>query len=53
MNLKQANEFRAQLGLQPLVAVDSREQRNRQERNRAAKAQANRDLKARRQGRGK
>ena len=54
MNLKQANEIRAQLGLQPLTAPEgARDQRNRQERNRTAKAQANRDMKARRQGRSK
>ena len=48
MNRSQINEFRAHLGLSPLVGdVEKEKARKRQQNaNRAARAQANRDLKS-------
>jgi hypothetical protein len=53
MNRTQANEIRASMGLQPLPQVDTAAQKRRQDTNKAARAQANRDLKSKRTGRGK
>jgi hypothetical protein len=48
MNRTQSNEIRASIGLTPLPAVDNSAQRKRQAANKAARAQASRDLKAKR-----
>ncbi len=54
MNLKQINEIRASAGLQPLQGDPQKlAKARRQARNAAERAAANRDLKAKRQGRGK
>ena len=53
MNLTRINEIRANMNLPPVVAPDNRAQKRAQDANRAARAQANRDLKAKRQGRAK
>lgn len=45
MNMKQINEFRVAHGLAPLVAPAKK---SNQARNQAARAQASRDLKAKR-----
>lgn len=52
MNLREINEFRASQGLKPLES-DPRKQAKGQtlERNRRARAQANRDMKAKRHSR--
>jgi len=44
MNRTQANEIRASIGLTPLPEVDKRAQKRRQAANKAARAQANRDI---------
>lgn len=47
MNLKQINEFRASQGLSPVTGDPRKQERaTALERNRRAKAQANRDMKA-------
>lgn len=49
MNLRQINEFRASQGLKPLESDPRKQAKGATlERNRRARAQANRDLKARR-----
>ena len=53
MNIAKANEIRASLGLAPLPAVDKTQQKRRQAANKAAKAQACRELKSKRQSRSK
>lgn len=53
MNLKQINEFRVAHGLTPLVAEATKPAKRRQDANRAARAQASRDLKSKRASRGK
>ena len=53
MNIKQANEWREAHGLAPLSAKDDRAAKRRQDANKAARAQANRDLKAKRNKGGK
>lgn len=46
MNLATINETRANAGLAPLVSKVDAAAKRRQDANRAARAQANRDLKA-------
>ena len=53
MNRTQANEIRATLNLSPLPVVDNAAQKRRQDANKAARAQANRDIKSKRNGRSK
>jgi hypothetical protein len=53
MNMQQINELRASMNLAPLVARDTRAQKRQQDANRAARAQANRDMKAKRASRSK
>jgi len=53
MNIAKANEFRASQGLPLLPPVDNSAQKKRQAANKAAKAQASRELKSKRQGRSK
>lgn len=53
MNLNRINEIRAGLSLAPLTARDTRAQKRAQESNHAVRAQANRDMKAKRGTRGK
>lgn len=53
MNLARINEIRAGLNLAPIVARDTRAQKRAQDANRAARAQANRDMKAKRASRSK
>lgn len=48
MNRNQANEIRASIGLPALPSVSNTAQRKRQDANKAARAQANRDMKAKR-----
>lgn len=50
MNLKQANEIRASIGLMPITANDDgkRKRQARQAANRAARAQECREIRARR-----
>ena len=48
MNLVKINEFRVSHGLSPLTAKDTNAQKRQQNANRAARAQANRDLKSKR-----
>jgi len=48
MNMTQINAIRAQAGLAPLPAVDNRAQKRAQAANKAARAQANREMKAKR-----
>jgi uncharacterized protein YkwD len=54
VNLKQINEFRAAHGLAPLAGDPNKAKKSqRQNANRAARAQACRDLRAKRSGPGK
>jgi hypothetical protein len=53
MNMVQINEIRASINLPPLTAPDNRAQKRAQDANRAARAQANRDMKAKRGSRSK
>lgn len=53
MNLAQINEFRVAHGLAPLVATEAKAAKRRQDANKAARAQASRDLKAKRASRSK
>lgn len=54
MNLKQINELRADMGLKPLAADPAKLAKARKrDANRSARAQANRDLKAKRNKGGK
>jgi hypothetical protein len=51
MNLKQINELRAKMGLDVVEAAKPKT--NNQAKNQAARAQACRDLKAKRNGKGR
>ncbi|CAB4134509.1 hypothetical protein UFOVP273_128 [uncultured Caudovirales phage] len=53
MNRNEANAFRIAQGLAALSPVDNTAQRKRQAANKAARAQALRDLKSKRQGKSK
>jgi hypothetical protein len=53
MNMQQINAFRIAHGLTPIVAQDKRAQKRAQDANRAARAQASRDLKSLRNRKGK
>jgi hypothetical protein len=53
MNIAQANEFRVSHGLTPLPPVDKSAERKRAAANKAARAQASRDLKSKRTKGGK
>lgn len=46
MNLDTINSIRATAGLPPLAKVDKSAQKRRQDANRAARAQANREMKS-------
>ena len=48
MNIKQINEFRVSHGLTALVPADDKGKQQRQNANKAARAQASRDLKSKR-----
>ena len=50
MNIAQINAFRASQGLAPLAAPDTNAQKRQQNANKAARAQACRDLKSKRSG---
>ncbi len=53
MNLQRINELRATMNLPPVEARDNKAQKRAQQANHAARAQANRDMKSKRQGRSK
>jgi len=53
MNMTQINAIRTQAGLAPLPSVDKRAQKRNQDANKAARAQANREMKAKRASRSK
>lgn len=53
MNMIQINEMRASMNLPPMTAPDKRAQKRAQDANRAARAQASRDLKSKRASRSK
>jgi hypothetical protein len=53
MNIKQINEIRAGMGLEALTAAKNDAAKKRRENNHAVRAQANRDLKAKRNRNGK
>ena len=48
MNLTRINEIRAGMNLPPVVARDNKAQKRNQNANRAARAEANREMKAKR-----